>query len=85
MLISKLWPRVSVQCSSRGEAERSKTQSESYVSLLTCELLSFTVIETIASSLAEPWLFLSFTKPVPRRKERPEAALMPQAHTFLKT
>lgn len=42
--------------------------------LLSCELLSVTAMKTIAGSLAKPWPFLSITRPVPRRKERPEAA-----------
>lgn len=81
----KLWSRVP-SCLVGGETVRSRL-NPSHLSpfLLCCELLSFTAMRTIVGSLAKPWLFLSITRPVPRRKERPEAALDAQTHIFQKT
>lgn len=41
-------------------------------------------MKTIVGSLAKPWLFLSTTRPVPRREERSGAAWMPRHTSFRK-
>lgn len=58
-------PIQGVQCFNRGSLAPF---------LLSCELMSVTAMKTIAGSLAKPWPFLSISRPVPRRNERPEAA-----------
>lgn len=81
----KLWSWVP-SCAVGGEAERSRLNpSHLSLFLLCCELLSFTAMKTIVGSLTKPWLSLSITRPVPRRRERPEAALDAQTHIFQKT